>query len=155
MKLDEIFTEWEKDSYINPTDLANESLKISRLHHKYIVYYTNEKRIQYQHEQSYKDLIPFKKRYYFDGLGEEEYKELSLDPAPKKLKLKSNSKITMMKADEQWLFDADEHLSLIKAKIELSKTKSDLLKSIIEQINKRTYAIKSAIDYLMFNKGDN
>jgi hypothetical protein len=34
MKFEELFNEWEKDSSIDKTELADEALRIPKLHHK-------------------------------------------------------------------------------------------------------------------------
>jgi hypothetical protein len=47
MKLEQIFAEWEKDSNIDQTELGEESLKISKLHHKYFQILTYE-RVQHR-----------------------------------------------------------------------------------------------------------
>jgi hypothetical protein len=39
MKFEDVFASWEKDSVIDRTELADESLKIPKLHHKYYSIY--------------------------------------------------------------------------------------------------------------------
>ena len=56
MKFEDIFDEWKKDCDIDRTDLAVESLKIPKLHHKYYMWYIAEKNALRKLELQMKEL---------------------------------------------------------------------------------------------------
>ena len=61
MNIDEIMSEWKTDSEIDVTELADESIKIAKLHQKYYEYLIKEKLLFIQLIQ----LIQHKSTEYF------------------------------------------------------------------------------------------
>ena len=50
MKIEEIIDQWDKDSTIDMFELSRESIRVSKMHHKYLSMYTMEKQILFKHQ---------------------------------------------------------------------------------------------------------
>lgn len=144
MKLNEIEEMWGKDCIIDDIFLDRESTKDSHLlHHKYFVIFNNEKKALLQIEAELK-LLKIDKWEYFNGILEEEkLKERGWLPCGTKI-LKSNVSLYI---------DSDKDILNMVYKIGIQQQKVDFLKAIIEQINRRNFHIKNAIDYKKFSSG--
>ena len=71
MKLEEIYEEWKKDSEIDQTNLAEESIRIPKLHHKYFQVYSSEKLLLKKYEADMKALKLAKYEFYTQGPSKE------------------------------------------------------------------------------------
>lgn len=144
MKLEQIFSEWEKDSNIDMTELGEESLKISKLHHKYFQMLTYE-RIQHRKlEAELKTLRLEKHEFYTQGPTKETIdKGWELPPIGK-----------ILRSDVANYLEADKDIISLSLKIGIQLEKMDLLKSIITTLNNRGYNIKAAIDWEKFKMGN-
>jgi hypothetical protein len=143
MKLDEIYQLWEQDSKIDRSELAEESLKIPQLHHKYYKIYTNEKLILNRLNYSLKELFRKKHEYYRGVLSQEDLAEHGWEP----------QQMTILRQDLQIYLESDKDLDALQIKIDTQKEKIDLLESIIKSLQTRGYQIKSAIDFIKFQMG--
>lgn len=143
MKLDEIYQLWEQDSKIDRSELAEESLKIPQLHHKYYKIYTNEKLILNRLNYSWKELFKKKHEYYRGVLPEEDLSAHGWEP----------QQMTILRQDLQIYLESDKDLDALQMKIDTQKEKIDLLESIIKSLQTRGYQIKSAIDFIKFQMG--
>lgn len=143
MKLDQIYAEWEKDSNIDITELGEESLKISKLHHKYFQILTYE-RVQHRKlEAELKVLRLDKHEFYTQGPTKETMdKGWQLPPVGK-----------ILRSDVSNYLEADKDIIDVSLKIGIQSEKIDLLKSIITTLNNRGYNIKAAIDWEKFKMG--
>lgn len=143
MKLEQIFAEWEKDSNIDQTELGEESLKISKLHHKYFQILTYE-RVQHRKlEAELKVLRLDKHEFYTQGPTKETMdKGWELPPVGK-----------ILRSDVTNYLEADKDIVNLSLKIGIQLEKIDLLKSIITTLNSRGYNIKAAIDWEKFKMG--
>jgi hypothetical protein len=143
MKLEQIFAEWEKDSNIDQTELGEESLKISKLHHKYFQILTYE-RVQHRKlEAELKVLRLDKHEFYTQGPTKETMdKGWELPPVGK-----------ILRSDVTNYLEADKDIVNLSLKIGIQLEKIDLLKSIITTLNNRGYNIKAAIDWEKFKMG--
>ena len=144
MKIEQIVSEWKKDSKIDNTDLANEALKLPGLHAKYLEIYTNENMILKKMFYDYKSFEKIKTMYYQGILPEEDRIELGWEV--------NNNKI--LKDDMKMYLAADKDMQSALLKIDLQKQKVENLESIIESINRMGFAIKNAIDFIKFCGGN-
>ncbi|NDG32076.1 hypothetical protein EB118_18620, partial [bacterium] len=80
MKLEDIQLLWDKDSKINPTDLAAESLRVPDLHNKYYKIYTNERLLLSKWELEFKKLYKEKYEYYMGIMDEGELRVNGWEP---------------------------------------------------------------------------
>lgn len=143
MKLEDIENEWTTDSKINKTSLDDESLKIPELHNKYYKIFIRE-RIQLKKLQTELDELVKLKRDYFEGrLSQQELKDLGWD----------QFNLTILKNEMEYHLNADRDLITAKLKCVAQAEKVDFLRSIIDTINKRTFVIKNAIEFIKFTNG--
>jgi hypothetical protein len=143
MKLEEITSLWEQDSKIDKTELAEESLKIPQLHHKYYKIYSNEKLILRKLNTEYKQLRLEKYEFYTQGPNEE--------TDNKGWKLPASGRI--LKADVLQYIEADTDLINLSLKIGIQEEKIEFLESIIKTLNNRGYNIHTALEFIKFMNG--
>jgi len=143
MKLEQIFTEWDKDSYIDMTEIGEETLKISKLHHKYFQILSHE-RIQYKKlEADLKQLKLEKYEFYTQGPTKEALdKGWKLPPVGKILRTDVNSYL-----------EADPNIIALSLRIGVQLEKIELLESIIKTIINRGYNLKLVLDWEKFKMG--
>jgi hypothetical protein len=143
MKLDEITSLWEQDSKIDKTELADESLKIPQLHHKYYKIYSNEKLILRKLNTQYKQLRLQKFEFYTQGPNEETEDKGWVLPAIGRI----------LKADAAQYIEADNDLIQLSLKIGIQEEKIEFLESIIKTLNNRGYNIHTALEFIKFMNG--
>jgi len=143
MNFESLFSEWEKDAEIDKTDLANEALKIPKLHHKYYRLLVTEKSRLKRIEADYKKLRLEKTEFFTQGHDEETRAKGWKLPA----------KGVIIKADIPMYLDADPDLIEISLQIGVQLEKVEFLESIIKTLNNRGYIIKTAVDFVRFTMG--
>ena len=143
MKIEDIVSEWDKDSKIDETELGEESTKIPSVHNKYLKIYMGEnatlKRMYAQRSKLKRTLT----EYYLGEMDSEELDEFGRDQFYKKL-LK-NEIDTYIESDDAWIE--------INLKVALQQEKVNYIDAIIKSINNRGFQIKNAIDWLRFTNG--
>lgn len=143
MKLDQIYAEWESDAVVDRNNLDIESLKIPKLHSKYHQIYTNERLVLRKLEAELKQLKLDKYEFFTQGPSQEtQQKGWKLPAAGKILKSEANTYV-----------EADQDVIDLTLKIGLQVEKVDLLHSIIDTIQKRTFHIKNSIDFARWQSG--
>lgn len=143
MKLEDIFTEWETDSNIDITELGEESLKISKLHHKYFRILSNE-RMQYKKLEAELKMLKLEKHeFYTQGPTKETMEKGWQLPAVGKI----------LRSDVNNYIDSDKDIVNLSLKIGMQLEKIDLLESIIKVIINRGYNLKVALDWEKFKMG--
>jgi len=143
MNIDEIMYEWKTDSEIDVTELADESIKIAKLHQKYYEYLIKEKLLFKKNESDLKLLRLEKYEFYTQGHNEETLKKGWELP----------SKGMVIKSEIPMYLEGDKDIINLNLKISYQQEKIDLLQSIIKSLNNRGYNIKSAIDWIKFTSG--
>jgi thymidylate synthase len=143
MNIDEIMSEWKTDSEIDVTELADESIKIAKLHQKYYEYLIKEKLLFKKNESDLKLLRLEKYEFYTQGHNEETLKKGWELP----------SKGMVIKSEIPIYLEGDKDIINLNLKISYQQEKIDLLQSIIKSLNNRGYNIKSAIDWIKFTSG--
>lgn len=143
MTLDDILNEWAEDSKIDIEELHAESIRTPQLHSKYMTFLVNARVRTMKFEREYKDLRMQKKIFFMQGHNNETMEHRWVMPAKGKL---TNAEVV------EYL-DVDEHIVNAALKISLQKEKTDLLIEIIKSINKRSFEIKNAIEFIRFKHG--
>jgi hypothetical protein len=143
MKFEDILSSWEQDSVIDRTELADESLKIPKLHHKYYSIYVAEKAMLRRLESDLKKLKLEKYEFYTQGPTEETKEKGWRMPA----------RGMILKADIPMYMEGDQDVIDLSLRIGVQQEKVELLESIIKSFQTRGYIIKSAIDFLKFSMG--
>lgn len=143
MKFEDIFTAWEKDSTIDRTELADESLKIPKLHHKYYSIFVAERATLRKLESEFKKLKLEKYEFFTQGPTEETRDKGWQMPA----------RGMILKADIPMYMEGDQDIIDLSLKIGMQQEKVEFLESIIKTFQTRGYIIKNAIDFVKFTMG--
>lgn len=139
----QIIKEWRKDSKIDDTDLAAESLKIPTLHSKYYEMYIRERMIQQKQKAELHELEHIYTEYYSGHMMKEDLDKHGLEQFDKKV-LKNDI--------PRWL-ESTKVIKEVKEKIGLQQEKMEFIKSILESIRTRSYVIRDAIEWKKFSAG--
>lgn len=143
MKLEEIHEHWSKDSRINTTDIAGESVNTPKLHGKYLHILSGERMKLRQLREQKKELIRVKTDYYMGRLDHDEMKTRGWEPFAMRL----------LKNDVPTYLDGDQDMIKINLQIGVQEEKVEVLESIIKIISNRGFSIKSYIDWKKFENG--
>ncbi len=144
MNIEEILTQWKKDSAVDMQDLGSDVAGVSSLHAKYLEEYVKEKVKLIQLKSEYANIKRLRWEYWNGMSTEETLKANGWEPQPLKL----------LKADIQMYLDSDPILAKHILRINLQEEKITLLESIVKNINGRGFNIKAAIDYVKFKSGN-
>lgn len=145
LKLEEILALWEKDSKVDTIELDKESLKIPSLHNKYLKIYTSENLHLKRMTHDFKEMERHKFEYYSGKMSEEDLKEQGWDQFDHKL----------LKQDIPRYLESDRELIKLLLKIDYQKEKVETVKSIMTNINGRSFYINNAITWQKFLNGIN
>jgi len=143
MKIEDIVSEWDKDSKIDETELGEESIKIPKLHNKYLKFFMGERIVLFKMKAKNKKIRKGLLEYYLGELDRDELEILGRDQFYKKL-LK-NEVDTYIESDDMYIDSTLE--------IAMQQEKVDYLEAIIKSLNNRGFQIKSAIDWYKFTNG--
>lgn len=142
MKLEELHDLVVKDFYsIKQTDLAHESLRSNDLFVKYIQLYSTENLRLSKMENDKKKLVAEKREYYSGNASPDVYKVKPFD-----VKVRTDGGI-------QKYIDADLDIVTYDEAIIIQRQKVEVLTAVLDQINKRGFSIRQAIDYIKFMGG--
>lgn len=141
MKLEELYSLIEKDFVIDQNDLGNESLRTSKLFITYIKHYTLEKARLEMMISDKKRIVAKRREYYSGNAPAEEYKK-----KPFNLKIKTETVMQKYLDEDEELIDYDQQVISQRAKV-------DTLFACMDEIKRRGFAIKSAIDHQKFLQG--
>jgi hypothetical protein len=142
LTLDEIFTDITNDFKIDPTNLGGEALRTSTgLFPKYIKEYSQCKlRVELLENQK-KNILASRRRYYSGDATPEEYQK-----NPFNLKIKNESVMKQYLENDPDIVKADE-------KILIEQQKVEIFYGCLEEIKRRGYSIKVAVDMTKFEAG--
>ena len=143
MNLEKIQEMWEKDSFIDPDNLHDESLKIPQLHSKYYILYNTITLLREKARGTYNRIKLERYNYYTGKATAEVYAE---EPFPYKVRDKEAL---------QRYMDADEKLNTIDLKVRYYDVMLKFLEEIIKTVSNRTFQIKNSIDWHKFQAGFN
>lgn len=144
IRLEEVEMEWDKDCLINPVELDVASLDSPKLHSKYMRYYNKIRLHILSLEDKLSDEIKIKTLYYSGRLSKEELDEYGFEPF----------QLKVLKTDIKMYLESDPNIKKIKNRIEYYKIFLDCIKSIIDQINRRSFEIKNIIEHRKFTSGE-
>ncbi len=143
MKIEDIVSEWDKDSKIDETELGTEAAKIPKLHNKYLKFFMGERIVLFKMKAKNKKIRKDLLEYYLGELDRDELTALGREQFYKKL-LK-NEVDTYIESDDLYI---DSNLE-----VAMQQEKVDYLEAIIKSLNNRNFQIKSAIDWYKFTSG--
>lgn len=143
MNINDIYELWEIDSHFERDELTEETLKIPKLHSKYLRILSEERLRLKTFESSYKKLFRLKHEYYRGDLDGDTLKDMGWSQNPLKI----------LRQDLDMYIQQDEDIIEMSNKVTLQKEKISLVESIMQQISNRGYQIKSIIDWEKFKAG--
>ena len=143
MTLDDIMNEWEKDKSMDSTSLDSESLKIPDLHHKYHKMLSAENAVLRRMAARVEEVKTLRWLNFSGKLDEDTLKKYNWEPFDLKV----------MKQDTQRFVDGDPILNKYVIELGDQKEKIELIKSIMSQINNRSFQINNAIKWQQFLTG--
>ena len=144
-KLESILALWEQDSKVDRLELDKESLKIPSLHNKYLKIYSTENLQLKKMVHELKELERNKFEYYSGKLSEEELNDFGWEQFDHKL----------LKQDIPRYLESDADIINLLLKIDYQKEKVEAVKSIMSNINGRSFNIGNAIKWQQFLNGIN
>jgi len=143
MKLDDIMEMWSEDCNVNRLELGEESLKLPKLHSKYLRIFTEERLLNRRLEGERKELILLKHDYYRGIMPEDDLRANGWEPF----------RLNVLKSDIPMYIEADQDIIKLNLRIAMQQEKVDALESIIRSINNRGFLIKNAIEFAKFQVG--
>lgn len=144
MNFQDIETLWASDAHIDSNRLDKEALNIPKLHAKYYSIYTKEKASLYSLKEQLLLLEHKLDLYYSSQMTLDEMKDLGLEPLDKRI----------LKPDVSRWISVNNEVILLKQKIGIQNEKIEFIKSILQQINQRSFIIKDAIAFQKFQAGE-
>jgi hypothetical protein len=145
LKLNEILALWETDSKVDSVELDKESLKIPSLHNKYLKIYSKENLQLKMMNHDFKEMERDKFEYYSGKMSKEDLYDRGWDQFDHKL----------LKQDIPRYLESDRELIRGLLKIDYQKEKVETVKSIMANINGRSFYINNAITWQKFLNGIN
>jgi hypothetical protein len=143
MKLEALLNEWKADSVIDRTELGDSAAEISKLHAKYLRYFTDEKLRHILLMSKMKQLRLAKHEHYTQGASKETLaKGWTMPPRG-----------AVLKTDAPMYLEADKEIGDLQVQIDVSQVKLDAMESIIKAINNRGYIIRDMIDWARWTGG--
>lgn len=143
MNIPEIESLWRVDSIIDQFKLSTEALKIPNLHSNYYEIYIKERLVLLKMKESHKELEDILFRFYQKNLTSDELKEYDLEYDDRKV----------LKPDIPRAVGVHKENISAKLKVGIQIEKVEFLKSIIQQINSRSFHIRDAIEFKKFESG--
>ena len=145
VNIDSLMEEWSKDAPIDETEPGRELAKIPSLHAKYLRIMTHHNLIVKKQMYEYHKMRKIKWEYYNGDLNNpEDLEQYGLDPNPKKI----------LRADIPTYLDSDKELNDILLKKVMHEEIVDFCKSVLKELNNRTFQIRSFIDWEKFTGGN-
>ena len=143
MKIDDIMEMWSEDCNVNRLELGEESLKLPKLHSKYLRIFPEERLLNRRLEGERKELILLKHDYYRGIMPEDDLRANGWEPF----------RLNVLKSDIPMYIEADQDIIKLNLRIAMQQEKVDALESIIRSINNRGFLIKNAIEFAKFQVG--
>ena len=139
--IEEIEAEWAKDSKLEKSTIAEQSLDTDYIHAKYLKLYRLCKD-QYMRLTRTLDRMEFDAREYYSGKASDAaYKKKPFDKK-------------VMKQDLDKYVRVDPDVVKVSIATDKVKLKIELCESIIKQLSYRSFTIKNTIAYLQFLSGN-
>lgn len=143
MNLEEILNKWEYDCTIDNELLNEEARNIPKLHLKwYRIYVDEHKKLSILKSQM-KELVHYKQLYYAGELSKAALDKLGWNQFQKDI----------TKATQKEYVDNDSQILKFNTKITDQQRICTTLESIIDQINKRNFYLKTILDFEKFKNG--
>jgi|TARA_B110000438_G_scaffold20157_1_gene18432 hypothetical protein len=147
MNTNDILEMWKVDGVIDDLKLDETTIRMARIHSKYLELFTVAKMTRKRYDLEYKTLLKDKWLYYNGKLSKEEIdaKNWSYDP------FKGLNK--PLKGDMNYYYDADEDIQRLQALVEVQKIQVETIEEIMSTIRWRHQNIGNIIRWRSFEAG--
>ena len=146
MNLDDVLSEWKKDSEINEMALDEASRDSAKLHGKYLELYMTAKLRAKSKEQELQRLLKLKWLYYNGKMNKHQIDENGWEYDP-------FDGLKVLKGDMGYYYDADVDIQKMNMQLEYRKSLVDTLKEIMSNIQWRHQNIGNMIKWRQFVSG--
>jgi hypothetical protein len=143
LKIEEIVSEWDKDSKIDETELSTEAVNIPKIHNKYLKIFMGERISLFRLKAEKNRVRKTLQEYYLGELDKHELEELGRDQFYKKL----------LKNEIDVYIESDDLFIETTLKVAMQQEKVDYIERVIKSLDSRGFAIKNAIDFMKFTMG--
>jgi hypothetical protein len=143
LKIEEIVSEWDKDSKIDETELSTEAVNIPKIHNKYLKIFMGERISLFRLKAEKNRVRKTLQEYYLGELDKHELEELGRDQFYKKL----------LKNEIDVYIESDDLFIETTLKVAMQQEKVDYVERVIKSLDSRGFAIKNAIDFMKFTMG--
>lgn len=144
MTIAEIQAQWEKDGPVDKSRLDDELSTIPKLHHRYWVIYSEERRDYARCVRALQVLKRQRFDWYLGRMSDDEMAQLKWPPQPLKI----------LRGDVDTYLNGDALLQQLQARIDEHDAKLKFLESVISAINFRSNQIRTMVDYMKFSRGE-
>lgn len=143
--IDTLQTMLKEDLTLNDAELDSESLRIPKVHSKYLNIFHDEKLILQNLKFKKRVLLKEKWEYYTGKMDQDTLKEKNLEPFALKI----------LKQDVDMYIQSDKQIIDLDTRIALQQEKVDFLQESIKIINNLQWHIRDAIAWRKFINGVN
>lgn len=147
MNIEEVLEMWKKDGPIDDLKLDDTTVRMSRLHSKYLELLTIAKMTRKKYDLEYKTLLKDKWLYYNGKLSKEEIDAFGWTYDP------FGGLNKPLKGDMNYYYDADTDIQRIQARCEVQKILVETLEEIMGTIRWRHQNIGNIIKWRAFESG--
>lgn len=142
MKTEEIITMWKEDSAIDILDLGGDEVRTAKLHAKYAELLFDEKTKLLVAKRKYKELI-------------HEKREFLINPTDEGLERgwKIPERGRLLKGEVEQYLQGDVEILDTELRLGIQEEKVELLKSIMNALNRRGFTIKNILEDRKFMHG--
>jgi hypothetical protein len=144
VSIETLMEEWSKDSVIDTTEPGKELARIPLMHSKYLRIMTHHNLVVKKTLSDYNHLRRVKWEYYNGDLNNpDDLAKYKLEPMMKKV----------LRADISTYLDSDRELNDILLKKAMHDEIVEFCKSVLKELNNRTFQVRSIIDWEKFTGG--
>ena len=147
MNIEQVLEMWKKDSIIDDLKLDDTTVKMARIHSKYLELVTIAKMSKKKKDLEYKTLLKDKWLYYNGKLSKEQIDMFQWEYDP------FGGLNKPLKGDMNYYYDADTDIQKMQARIEYDKILIETLEEIISTIRWRHQNIGNIIKWRAFEAG--
>ena len=147
MNIEEVLKMWKEDSIINDLKLDDTTIKMARIHSKYLELITIAKIRRKKRDLDYKILLKDKWLYYNGKLSKEQIDILQWEYDP------FGGLNKPLKGDMNYYYDADTDIQKTQAALEYDKVLIETLEEIMSTIRWRHQNIGNIIKWRSFEAG--
>ena len=147
MNIEQVLEMWKEDSIIDDLKLDDTTIKMARVHSKYLELITISKMRRKKKDLDYKTLLKDKWLYYEGKLSREQIDEFGWEYDPYKGLNKP------LKGQMNYYYDADSDIQKMQALVEYDKVLIETLEEIMNTIRWRHQNIGNIIKWRSFEAG--